>query len=133
VKNGDKIMVAKGLLYTKEHEWVKIEGDIATVGITDHAQNQLGGLTFVELPEVGKVVAQKGELAVVESSKAASDVYSPVAGKVTEVNAALKSAPEVINDDCYGAGWICKIQITDKASIKNLMDAAQYEEYLKGL
>jgi glycine cleavage system H protein len=126
-------MVVKGLFYTQEHEWAKVEGDIATIGITDHAQEQLGELTFVELPEVGKEVSQKGELAVVESSKAASDVYSPVAGKVTEVNTQLKTKPEIINDDCYGAGWICKMRITDKASIKNLMDAAKYEEYLKGL
>jgi glycine cleavage system H protein len=126
-------MVAKGLLYTQEHEWAKVEGDVATIGITDHAQNQLGELTFVELPDVGKEVKQKGELGVVESSKAASDVYSPVTGKVTEVNTALENKPELINNDCYGAGWICKMRITDKASIKNLMDATQYEEYLKGL
>ena len=126
-------MVVKGLLYTQEHEWAKVEGDIATIGITDHAQEHLGELTFVELPEVGKEVKQKGEIGVVESSKEASDVYSPVTGKVTEVNMALERKPEVINEDCYWAGWICKIRITDKASIKNLMDAAQYEEYLKGL
>ncbi len=126
-------MIPKGLLYTKDHEWTKIEGDTATIGITDHAQNQLGELTFVELPDIGKEVKQKGELAVVESSKAASDVYSPVAGKVTEVNSQLASRPEIINDDCYGAGWICKIQITDKGSIENLIDASEYEIYLKGL
>ena len=126
-------MVVKGLLYTQEHEWAKVEGDVATIGITDHAQEHLGELTFVELPDVGKEVKQKGELGVVESSKAASDVYSPVAGKVTEVNTALESKPEVINNDCYGAGWICKIRITDKATTNNLMDATQYEEYLKGL
>ena len=126
-------MVVKGLFYTKDHEWAKVEGDTATIGITDHAQEQLGELTFVELPEVGKEVKQKGELAVVESSKAASDVYSPVAGKVSQVNSQLATKPEIINDDCYGAGWICKMRITDKASIKNLMDAAKYEEYLKGL
>jgi glycine cleavage system H protein len=126
-------MVVKGLLYTQDHEWAKVERDVVTIGITDHAQNQLGELTFVELPEVGKEVRQKGELGVVESSKAASDVYSPVAGKVTEVNTELESKPELINEDCYGAGWICKMRITDKASIKNLMDAGQYEEYLKGL
>jgi glycine cleavage system H protein len=126
-------MVPKGLLYTKDHEWAKIEGDIAIVGITAHAQNQLGELTFVELPDVGKEVKQKGELAVVESSKAASDVYSPVTGKVIEVNKALQTKPEIVNDECYGSGWICKIQITNKATTKNLMDAAQYEEYLKGL
>ncbi|MGD0571423.1 MAG: glycine cleavage system protein GcvH [Sedimentisphaerales bacterium] len=126
-------MIPKGLLYTKDHEWAKVEGDIAIVGITDHAQNQLGELTFVELPDVGKEVKQKGELAVVESSKAASDVYSPVTGKVTEVNKILQTRPETINDECYGSGWICKMRITDKATTKNLMDSAQYEEYLKGL
>ena len=126
-------MVPKGLLYTKDHEWAKIEGDIAIIGITDHAQNQLGELTFVELPDVGKEVKQKGELAVVESSKAASDVYSPVTGKVIEVNKALQAKPETVNDDCYGSGWICKIQITDKGSVQNLIDATQYEIYLKAL
>ena len=126
-------MIPKGLLYTKDHEWAKIEGDIAIVGITDHAQNQLGELTFVELPDVGKEVKQEGELAVVESSKAASDVYSPVTGKVIEVNKALQAKPEIVNDDCYGSGWICKIQITDKGSVQNLIDATQYEIYLKAL
>lgn len=126
-------MVVKGLLYTKDHEWAKVEGQTATIGITDHAQDQLGELTFVELPDSGKQVNQKDELAVVESSKAASDVYAPVAGKVIEVNTALESKPEMINDDCYGTGWICKVRITDKATTQNLMDAKQYEEYLKGL
>ncbi len=126
-------MIPKWLLYTKDHEWAKIEGDIAIIGITDHAQNQLGELTFIELPDVGKEIKQKGELAVVESSKAASDVYSPITGKVTEVNTALQSKPETVNDDCYGAGWICKIKITDKGSVQNLIDAAQYEIYVKDL
>ena len=126
-------MIPKGLLYTKDHEWAKIEGDIAIIGITDHAQNQLGELTFVELPDVGKEIKQKGELTVVESSKAASDVYSPVIGKVIEVNKSLQTKPEIVNDDCYGAGWICKIKITDKGSVQNLIDANQYEIYLKAL
>ena len=126
-------MIEKGLLYTKEHEWARIEGDVASIGITDHAQDQLGELTFVELPDVGRDVKQKGELAVVESSKAASDVYSPVAGKVTEINTGLEANPELINKSCYNEGWICKLHITDAESAKNLMDAKQYEEYLKGL
>ncbi len=126
-------MVIKGLLYTKEHEWAKIEGDIATIGITDHAQEQLGEITFVELPAVNRDVVQKDEIGVVESTKAASDIFSPVTGTVTEVNAGLKTKPEIINDDCYGQGWFCKIRLTDKDSVKNLIDAAQYEEYLKGL
>ncbi|MGA2092625.1 MAG: glycine cleavage system protein GcvH [Sedimentisphaerales bacterium] len=126
-------MVAKGLLYTKEHEWAKVEGDIATIGITDHAQEQLGEITFVELPAVNRQVVQKDEIGVVESTKAASDIFSPITGTVTEVNTKLKTNPEIINDDCYGQGWFCKIRITDKQVLKGLLDATQYEEYLKGL
>jgi len=126
-------MVIEGLFYTKDHEWTKIDGDIATVGITHYAQELLGEITFVELPAVGKEIEQKGELAVVESSKAASDVYSPVTGKVTQINLDLESAPERINEDCYNAGWICTIKITDMDTIENLMDSNQYEAYLKGL
>ncbi len=126
-------MVIDGLYYTEDHEWAKIEGDIATIGITYHAQELLGEITFVELPIVGKEVKQKGELGVVESSKAASDVYSPVTGKITKVNNELESAPEKINQDCYKAGWICTIKITDKSVIDNLMNSKQYETYLKSL
>jgi glycine cleavage system H protein len=126
-------MVIEGLFYTQEHEWAKVDGDTATIGITDYAQEQLGEITFVELPAVGKELKQKDELAVVESSKAASDVYSPVTGTVADVNSDLESAPEQINEDCYNAGWICTMKITDKSKIDNLMDSKQYEEYLKGL
>ena len=124
-------MVIEGLYYTKDHEWAKIDGDIATIGITHHAQELLGEITFVELPMIDKEVAQKDELGVVESSKAASDIYSPVTGKITKVNSELESSPEKINEDCYNAGWICTIEITDKSTIDNLMDSGQYEEYLK--
>jgi glycine cleavage system H protein len=126
-------MVAEGLLYTKDHEWVKVEGDTATMGISDHAQEQLGELVFVELPPVGKAFAAHKEIAVVESSKAAGDVYCPVAGAVIAVNAELGTKPELINEDCYGAGWICKMKIADKKSLDDLMDARQYQEYLKTL
>jgi glycine cleavage system H protein len=126
-------MVDEKLLYTKEHEWARIEGETAAIGITDHAQEMLGELVFVELPAVGKAVKQKDELAVVESSKAASDVYSPVTGEVTEVNSELESKPELVNDECYGKGWICKLKVTDAAATENLMDAKQYAEYLEGL
>jgi len=126
-------MVVDGLLYTKDHEWAKVEGDVATIGITDHAQEQLGELVFVELPEVGQEFAAHKEIAVVESSKAAGDVYCPVAGKVTQVNAELNTQPELINEDCYKAGWICKVQVADKASLGDLMDATQYKEYLETL
>ncbi len=125
--------VAQGLLYTKDHEWAKVEGDMVTVGITDYAQEQLGEVVFVELPKVGKEFGSHKEFAVVESSKAASDVYCPAAGKVTEVNTELETTPELVNKDCYGEGWLCKLKIADKASLSNLMDAKKYEEYLKTL
>jgi glycine cleavage system H protein len=126
-------MVIDGLLYTKDHEWAKVEGNTATVGITDYAQEQLGELTFVELPEQGRQVKQKDELAVVESSKAASDVYSPVTGKVTECNRQLETKPELVNDEPYKAGWICKMEVSDAESLKTLMDSKAYEQYLQGL
>jgi glycine cleavage system H protein len=126
-------MVVEGLLYTKDHEWAKVEGDVVTMGITDYAQEQLGELVFVELPDVGKEITARKEIAVVESSKAAGDVYSPVTGTVTEVNPALSAKPELINEDCYKGGWICKLQLTDKKSLDNLMDAKKYQEYLDTL
>lgn len=126
-------MVVEGLLYTKDHEWAKIEGQIAIIGITDYAQEMLGEITFVELPVYDKQVQIHDEMAVVESSKAASDVYSPVTGRVTEVNSELESSPELINEDCYEAGWICKMEIADTNTTSPLMDAKQYEEYLKEL
>ena len=126
-------MVVEGLLYTKDHEWARIEANIATIGVTDYAQQMLGEIIFVELPAIGKEFAGHDELAVVESTKAASDIYSPVAGKVIEVNGELESQPELINQDCYNAGWICKLQITDTKSVENLMDSKQYEGYVGGL
>lgn len=126
-------MIVEGLLYTKDHEWAKIEGSIAVVGITDYAQGMLGEVIFVELPAVGKELKAHDELAVVESTKAASDIYSPLGGKIVEVNGGLESEPELINNDCYNAGWICKMEITDIEFRQQLMDTKQYEEYLKGL
>ena len=126
-------MIKDGLLYTQDHEWISIEGDVGTIGITDHAQEMLGEITFADLPTVGKQVSAHDEIGVVESSKAASDIYSPATGKVTEVNGELESKPELINEDCYGQGWMCKLQITDKSSTEKLMNAKQYEEYLTGL
>lgn len=126
-------MVIEGLLYTKDHEWARIDADVATIGITDYAQQMLGELVFVELPAIGKEFAGHDELAIVESTKAANDIYSPVAGKVIEVNDELESRPELINQDCYNAGWICKLQITDTKSVESLMDSKRYEEYVGGL
>jgi glycine cleavage system H protein len=126
-------MAVKDLLYTKDHEWVSIEGDTATVGITDYAQEQLGELVFVELPAIGKQVKAHDEIAIVESSKAASDVYSPVTGKVIEVNQQLESRPELINEDCYKGGWIAKLQLADPKAHEDLMDTEQYKQYVAGL
>jgi glycine cleavage system H protein len=126
-------VVKQGLLYTREHEWARIEGDIATIGITDHAQEALGEVTFVELPGIGKEFKPAAEMAVVESSKAASDVYSPVAGKVIEVNTELASHPSLVNEECYGSGWMVKLKVVGKDAGKGLLSPAEYEEYLKGL
>lgn len=125
-------MIVEGLLYTKQHEWARVEGDIATIGITDYAQMMLGEIIFVELPAVGTEVRSDIEIAVVESTKAASDIFSPVTGKVTAVNSALESEPELINKDCYNAGWICKIEIADGTSLEALLNAEQYKQYVKG-
>lgn len=126
-------MVDQNLLYTKDHEWVKIEGTTASVGITDYAQGVLGELVFVELPAVGKNFNVHDALAVVESSKSASDVYCPIAGEVTEVNSDLTAKPELVNDDCYGTGWICKLKVAANVDKANLMNAKQYEEYISNI
>jgi glycine cleavage system H protein len=126
-------MVVEGLYYTKSHEWIKVDREMAFVGITDYAQEQLGEITYVELPPLDKDIDAGDELAVVESSKAASDVYSPMTGRVIDANAELKTRPELINEDCYEAGWICKIEISNENELKELMSPADYEEYLKGL
>ena len=117
------------LMYTKDHEWIRDEGDgTAAVGVTDHAQELLGDLVFVELPEVGATLASGAECAVVESVKAASDVYSPLNGEVTAVNDALGDTPETINEDPYGDGWIFKLKVADAAELDDLLDAAGYIE-----
>ncbi len=125
-------MAQANLFYTKDHEWVEINGDTATIGISDHAQHSLGEITFVELPSLNKKLNIHDVAAVVESSKAASDVYSPLAGEVSTVNEELSSKPELINQDCYKAGWICKVKVS-KPDTSHLMNASQYEEYLKSL
>jgi glycine cleavage system H protein len=119
--------------YTKEHEWVKVEGDVATVGISPYAQEQLGDVVFVELPEVGKKVEKGKELAVVESVKAASEVYSPIGGEVVEVNAALGDAPDTVNADALGKGWFAKLKLANKSELDGLMDEAAYKAYCDGL
>ena len=123
-------MVPKELKYTKDHEWVRIEGSLARVGITDHAQAALGDITFIEAPAAGKKVAQHGELGVIESVKAASDIFAPVAGTVAEVNADLDDTPELVNKDPYGKGWICALKDCDMAGLAGLMDAADYAKFV---
>jgi len=119
------------LYYTKEHEWVRIDGDEAEIGITGHAQEALGEITFVELPAIGKEVEQGGELAVVESAKAASDIYSPVGGAVSEINVALETAPETINQSPYEEGWICRLTDVDAAQVEHLLSADEYAKLLE--
>jgi glycine cleavage system H protein len=116
--------------YTKEHEWVRVDGQVATVGISEHAQQQLGDVVFVELPEVGRAVAQNAAMAVVESVKAASDVYAPISGKVVEVNDALSDDPALVNGDAEGAGWFCRIEIAKPPELDGLMDAAAYRAFV---
>ncbi|HMN73884.1 MAG TPA: glycine cleavage system protein GcvH [Rhodoblastus sp.] len=119
--------------YTKDHEYIRVDGDIGVVGISDHAQHALGDVVFVELPAVGKKVAQGGEAAVVESVKAASEVYAPVAGEVIEVNGDLEGTPAKVNEDPLGDGWFMKIKIADASQLDGLMDEAAYAEFLKTL
>ena len=123
--------VLSNLKYTKEHEWVKVEGNTATVGITDYAQGELGDIVFVELPEVGFEVKQMGKFGTIEAVKAVSDMYSPVSGKVISVNAALDKDPMVVNHDPYGEGWMVKIQISNNGELAHLLDAESYKTLLK--
>ena len=119
--------------FTKDHEWVRVEGDTATVGITKYAAEQLGDVVFVEVPDAGKAVSKGDGFAVVESVKAASDVYSPVSGEVIEGNAALGASPETVNADPEGEGWFAKIRVSDGAEADGLMDRAAYDAYLASL
>jgi glycine cleavage system H protein len=120
-------------LYTKEHEWIDVDGTTATVGITDYAQGQLGDVVFVELPEPGRAVTKGGEAAVVESVKAASDVYAPVSGTVTEANAALADDPALVNSAPEAEGWFFKLTLADAGELDGLMDKAAYEAFLASL
>lgn len=119
--------------FSEEHEWIRVEGDVGTVGITDYAQQQLGDIVFVEVPEVGRQLSKGGEAAVVESVKAASDIYAPVSGEVVESNAALTDNPGEVNADPMGNGWFFKIRLADKAELDGLMEEAAYAEFVKGL
>ena len=119
--------------YTKEHEWIRLDGDTAVVGITEHAQSQLGDVVFVELPEIGKSVAAGDEAAVVESVKAASEIYAPASGEVVAVNDALADTPATVNEDAEGKGWFLKLKLKDPAELEKLMTAEQYKVYVATL
>ena len=118
------------LRYSKEHEWVRVEGDVATTGITDHAQEQLGDLVYLDLPKVGTAVRQFEKLGEIESVKAVSDIFSPVGGKVTELNEEAVKAPELVNHDPYGRGWLVKLALSDASEVDKLLTAEQYEELI---
>ena len=121
----------KELKYTKEHEWVSVDSDIATIGITDHAQEQLGDIVFVELPEVQSQVSQDDTFGVVEAVKTVADLFAPVSGNVTEINTALEESPDLINSDPYGAGWIIKVAIDDLEEYNNLMSNDEYNSFIE--
>ena len=123
-------MIPKELRYTQEHEWIRVEGKTGTVGISDHAQEALGDITFVELPAVGKSLKQAEEACAVESAKAASSIFAPMSGRVTAVNTPLEEDPALVNSDPCGAGWIYKIEIAAPDEAAKLMDAAAYEKFL---
>ena len=125
--------VVEGYYYTKEHEWIKIEGSLAKLGITDYAQSSLGDITFVELPAAETECKQFEQIATVESVKAASDVYSPVSGKVKQINKDLESNPELVNQSPYEKGWFLTIEISDESEKDKLLTSQQYKEYLKEL
>ena len=123
--------VPEGLYYSKDHEWLRVEGDVGTVGITDHAQHSLGDVVYVELPKAGETFAAHGTFGSVESVKAVSELYLPVGGEVTEVNESLQDEPESVNTDPYGAGWMLRIRIAEKGEVDGLLTAAEYEDYIK--
>jgi|SRR5580704_8790796 glycine cleavage system H protein len=123
-------MYPAGYRYTKEHEWVSVEGAAGTIGITDYAQAELGDVVFVELPKVGTQLKAGQSLGTVESVKAVSEIFSPVSGEVTETNAVLSDSPEKINSDPHGAAWLVKIRLSDPKEVSNLMDSAAYQSYI---
>jgi glycine cleavage system H protein len=126
-------MAPQGLRYTKEHEWVRVEGDVATIGITDFAAHQLGDIVFVELPDLGRTVTQFGLIGVVESVKAVSDLFSPVGGEVVEANGELSARPELVNTDPLGAGWMLRVRVADMDQLDVLLDQAAYDELTEGV
>ena len=125
--------VPEGLYYSKDHEWLRVEGDTGTVGITDHAQNSLGDVVYVELPKAGESFAAHDTFGSVESVKAVSELFLPVAGEVTEVNESLSDEPEKVNSDPYGAGWMLRVRLSNPGEVDSLLSAAEYEDYIGSL
>jgi glycine cleavage system H protein len=123
-------MYPENFRYTKEHEWVLVEGDTGTIGITDHAQKELGDIVYVDLPKLGAKLAQGATLGSVESVKAVSDIYSPISGEVTSINEVLSTAPEKLNEDPHGGAWLIKVKLASPGEIQNLMSAADYQKYI---
>jgi glycine cleavage system H protein len=123
-------MDPENLRYTKEHEWVRVEGDTGTIGITFHAQKELGDIVYVDLPKAGTVLQQAKTIGSVESVKAVSDIYTPVSGEVIEVNGSLAEAPEILNKDPYGSGWLVKIKLSEPAEVAKLLTAAEYQAFV---
>jgi len=122
------VALPQDLLFSKEHEWVRLDGDNATIGITDYAQNALGDIVYVELPKVGATIEQFANIGVVESVKAVSDLFTPVSGEVVEVNGALEEDPAAVNREPYGAGWLFKVRVSNRDDAKSLLNAAEYEK-----
>ncbi len=123
--------VPEGLFYSKDHEWLKVEGETSTVGITDHAQNALGDVVYVELPKAGEKFAAHDTFGSVESVKAVSELFLPVAGEVTEVNESLQNEPEKVNADPYGDGWMLRVKLANRGELDSMLSAAEYEDYIK--
>jgi glycine cleavage system H protein len=126
-------MAQENLLFSKDHEWLRVEGDMVVVGVTDYAQHELGDVVYVDLPAVGKELKKGDPAANIESVKAVSDVYAPVSGKITEVNQNLNNTPELVNQEPFAGGWIFRISMTQASELQELMDGKKYEEYLKGI
>ncbi|HLE83950.1 MAG TPA: glycine cleavage system protein GcvH [Thermoanaerobaculia bacterium] len=129
----EESMYPSDYLYSRDHEWVHVEGDLCTLGITEYAQEELGEIVFVELPDVGQSFNVTDEVGTIESVKAVAEVYTPVSGDVAEVNSALEEEPELVNDDPHGDGWLIKLRIAAKTDLDELMSAEQYEEYLQSV
>jgi len=133
MKELEELVIPQDLRYTKDHEWARAEGELVTCGVTDYAQDQLGDIVFVELPEVGEELAEGGQFGTVESVKAVAELYSPIGGEVAEVNGALEESPQLVNQDPYGQGWMIKVRPKEPNELDKLMDAQQYKDMLKGL